>query len=50
MVFGCRRQPSFEKMDVTCFSTARSVTTIRSAMPEFERPSAMNPSTSAREG
>ena len=37
-------------MLVTCFSTARSVTTSGSAMPWFERPSAMWPSTSRSRG
>src|SRR3954454_8553684 len=37
---------SLEKIDVTCFSTARSVTTRASAMAALERPSAIRPSTS----
>src|SRR3954453_4074880 len=37
-------------MLVTCFSTARSVTTIRSAMPVLERPSAISSSTSRSRG
>src|SRR3954454_2482715 len=41
---------SFEKMLVTCFSTARSVTTSRSAIAWFDRPSAMSSSTSRSRG
>ena len=41
MILGGGRRPSFTKMLVTCFSTARSVTNIRSAIAWFERPSAM---------
>ena len=37
---------SLEKIEVTCFSTARSVTTSASAMALLERPSAISPSTS----
>ena len=45
---GVRR--SFPKIDVTCFSTARSVTTSSSATARFERPSAISPSTSRSRG
>jgi hypothetical protein len=41
---------SFPKMDVTCFSTARSVTTRRSAIAMFDSPSAISPSTSRSRG
>src|SRR5215208_2573845 len=37
---------SLEKIEVTCFSTARSVTTSASAIALLERPSAIRPSTS----
>ena len=41
---------SFVKMLVTCFSTARSVTNIRSAIAPLERPSAISSSTSRSRG
>ena len=41
---------SFEKIDVTCFSTARSVTTSSSAIAAFDRPSAISPRTSRSRG
>ena len=41
---------SLEKIEVTCFSTARSVTTSASAIALFERPSAISPSTSRSRG
>ena len=46
MVVGARRQPELVKMLVTCFSTARSVTNMRSAIAWLERPSAISSSTS----
>ena len=45
-----RAGPSFVKMLVTCFSTARSVTNRRSAIAWFERPSAISSSTSRSRG
>ena len=47
---GAGARPSFPKMLVTCFSTARSVTTSCSAMAWFERPSAISSSTSRSRG
>ena len=44
------RSPSLPKMLVTCFSTARSVTTMCSAIALFERPSAISSSTSRSRG
>src|SRR3954470_3380425 len=41
---------SFAKMLVTCFSTARSVTTMRSAIALFDRPSAISSRTSRSRG
>src|SRR5581483_227442 len=43
-------RPSLPKMLVTCFSTARSVTTSRSPIAWFDRPSAISPSTSRSRG
>ena len=45
-----RGQIELEKMLVTCFSTARSVTNSRSAIAWLERPSAMSSSTSRSRG
>ena len=47
---GCAGRRSFAKMLVTCFSTARSVTTSCSAIAAFERPSAISSSTSRSRG
>ena len=44
--FSASRRPSFAKMLVTCFSTARGVTTSFAAIAPLERPSAISPSTS----
>ena len=43
-------KPSLTKMPATCFCTARAVTTRRSAIARFERPSAMSASTSRSRG